>query len=333
MVFLLFRGFTGSPVTPLLAVRSCLQVFWLLHCFLRLWVRTAAGWAERSPLKPRPTSHRRSPSRRRSAPGPSEGSGCRSRERSPPEQRRRRQPSRSPALPRSPVPRPRRRRSATRPALRGCGARGFRRFVLQPSARVRGRPPRARPPEQAASRRPGRATEGPGGGVSGARPRHHMMPLLLPAVPPRKGNWARGRGSGPLSPPQPQPLPIPLPLPRRRRPPPLPSARGRAGSAAGHGRAAGVAAAELRADRRPRLQPGRRAAGRVLGRRGQLLRLRRGLLRSRRLLVSARPRGPSAPQRVWSASSRGSAARQPSCPHSRALRHPRYVNPAELVIN
>lgn len=190
-------------------------------------------------------------------------------------------------------------------------------------------PPRARPPEQAASRRPGRATEGPGGGVSGARPRHHMMPLLLPAVPPRKGNWARGRGSGPLSPPQ----PLPLPLPRRRRPPPLPSARGRAGSAAGHGRAAGVAAAELRADRRPRLQPGRRAAGRVLGRRGQLLRLRRGLLRSRRLLVSARPRGPSAPQRVWSASSRGSAARQPSCPHSRALRHPRYVNPAELVIN
>lgn len=222
MVFLLFRGFTGSPVTPLLAVRSCLQVFWLLHCFLRLWVRTAAGWAERSPLKPRPTSHRRSPSRRRSAPGPSEGSGCRSRERSPPEQRRRRQPSRSPALPRSPVPRPRRRRSATRPALRGCGARGFRRFVLQPSARVRGRPP------QGTAAGAGRVSP-PGTGHGGAGRRRERGPPPAPhdAAPPscrpaEKRELGAGQRKRPALAAAAAPDPAPAPTPA---PPSAPSLR------------------------------------------------------------------------------------------------------------
>lgn len=222
MVFLLFRGFTGSPVTPLLAVRSCLQVFWLLHCFLRLWARTAAGWAERSPLKPRPTSHRRSPSRRRSAPGPSEGSGCRSRERSPPEQRRRRQPSRSPALPRSPVPRPRRRRSATRPALRGCGARGFRRFVLQPSARVRGRPP------QGTAAGAGRVSP-PGTGHGGAGRRRERGPPPAPhdAAPPscrpaEKRELGAGQRKRPALAAAAAPDPAPAPTPA---PPSAPSLR------------------------------------------------------------------------------------------------------------
>lgn len=111
----------------------------------------------------------------------------------------------------------------------------------------------------------------------------------LPAAG-RKGNWAPGP---------------PLCRRRCRGAGPGRAELSRAGAAPrGHGRGwervwvrvrAAAAAAGLRSGRRQRrLQPGRGAAGRLLGRAGQLLRLRRGFLRPRLLLVSARPRRPVA---------------------------------------
>lgn len=351
-VFLLSSGLTGSSVARILAVRGCLHVLWPLYYFLRLSVRIAASWAhsERpAPYAPQflPRNYKAKQNTPRSNRVRYLISGPRAvGERSqsfgglglPPAGAVPPGVGRAAAAPRSAVPQPGSAppsagpsTAAPPPGPLSCRWRAAPRAAFGVSfsggPSLRGPHPRAGPPSHGTAAGAGRV-EPPGTGRGGAgRRRRERGPPPAPhdAAPP-SCRPAEKRELGAEQRKRPAPAPAPAPAP------PFSSARGRAGSAAGHGRAADAAAAGLRADRRPRLQLGRRAAGRVFGRRGQLFRLRRGLLRSRSLLVSVRSLGLTVSERVWSASSRSSAARQPSRLRSPVSRHLRYLNPAARVI-